>query len=350
MTTSDAFFTLFKPQNTFSQSSPLPLFSTSSPSLSSLSLSLSLSSMATKPAEEAPGTLKYQTWVLKVSIHCEGCKRKVKKVLQNIDGVYTTDIDSQQHKVTVTGNVEAETLLKKLQKSGKHAELWPEVKKSKKSGKSKNSSKNSEKQPADHNHEQDGEPDKTNGGDDADGSGESDAEGDEGNEGGGESGASPAVGGGGGNTASTGAKKKKKKKKKKGQNSNSTNGGGATANSGEHNIGDAPPPAGSIGPYMAGGPDMTQPMASMNLGPPVQHAYPGPYPTSMYYPPPTYGLSYNTAYPTSTSTSYYAPDPMHTATYSHPGMFSFALPSDSINDDDEDTFVDDEDEIGCYIM
>ncbi|KAB2605172.1 nuA4 complex subunit EAF3-like protein [Pyrus ussuriensis x Pyrus communis] len=305
-----------------------------------------------KPAEEAPGTLKYQTWVLKVSIHCEGCKRKVKKVLQNIDGVYTTDIDSQQHKVTVTGNVEAETLLKKLQKSGKHAELWPEVKKSKKSGKSKNSSNNSEKQSADHKHEQDGDhdqPDKTNGGDDADDGGESDAEDGEGNEGGGESGASPTVGGSGGNTASTGAKKKKKKKKKKGQSGNSANGGGAPANPGEHNFGDAPPPAGSIGPYMAGGPDMAQPIASMNLGPPVQHAYLGPYPT-MYYQPPTYGLSYNTAYPTSTSTSYYAPDPMHTATYSHPSLFSFALPSDFINDDDEDTFVDDEEGVGCYIM
>lgn len=66
-----------------------------------------------------------QTWVLKVSIHCEGCKRKVKKVLQSIDGVYTTTIDSKQQKVTVTGNVKAETLIKKLVKTGKHAEIWP---------------------------------------------------------------------------------------------------------------------------------------------------------------------------------------------------------------------------------
>lgn len=27
-----------------------------------------------------------QKWVLRVSIHCEGCKRKVKKVLQSIEG------------------------------------------------------------------------------------------------------------------------------------------------------------------------------------------------------------------------------------------------------------------------
>ncbi|KAK1264962.1 hypothetical protein QJS04_geneDACA017029 [Acorus gramineus] len=35
--------------------------------------------------EEASEPLKYQTWVLKVPIHCEGCKRKVKKVLHSID-------------------------------------------------------------------------------------------------------------------------------------------------------------------------------------------------------------------------------------------------------------------------
>ena len=35
-----------------------------------------------------------------------------------------TEIDSHQHKVTVTGNIEAQTLLHKLSKSGKPAELW----------------------------------------------------------------------------------------------------------------------------------------------------------------------------------------------------------------------------------
>lgn len=55
-------------------------------------------------------------------------------------GVYTTTIDQQQ-KVTVTGNIDAETLIKKLIKSGKHAEMWPEkpTGKDKKSDKSKNS-------------------------------------------------------------------------------------------------------------------------------------------------------------------------------------------------------------------
>ncbi|XP_021801972.1 heavy metal-associated isoprenylated plant protein 36-like isoform X1 [Prunus avium] len=77
-------------------------------------------------AQQVSESLKYQTWVLRVSIHCEGCKRKVKKVLQKIDGVYTTAIDSQQNRVTVTGNVDVQTLIKKLiMKAGKKAELWP---------------------------------------------------------------------------------------------------------------------------------------------------------------------------------------------------------------------------------
>ena len=35
-----------------------------------------------------------------------------------------TEIDARQHKVIVTGNIEAQTLLNKLSKSGKPAELW----------------------------------------------------------------------------------------------------------------------------------------------------------------------------------------------------------------------------------
>ncbi|OEL14056.1 hypothetical protein BAE44_0024924 [Dichanthelium oligosanthes] len=76
--------------------------------------------------EEGPEPLRYQTLALKVSIHCEGCKKKVKKVLHSIEGVYKTDIDTQQHKVVVIGNVSADVLVKKLLKTGKHAEPWPE--------------------------------------------------------------------------------------------------------------------------------------------------------------------------------------------------------------------------------
>lgn len=68
--------------------------------------------------------LKIQPCVLRVSIHCEGCKHKVQKQLQKIEGVYKVTIDVDQGKVAVTGNVDPATLISKLEKSGKHAELW----------------------------------------------------------------------------------------------------------------------------------------------------------------------------------------------------------------------------------
>lgn len=41
-------------------------------------------------------------------------------------GVFTATIDQQQQKVTVTGSVGVEILLRKLVRAGKHAEMWPE--------------------------------------------------------------------------------------------------------------------------------------------------------------------------------------------------------------------------------
>ncbi|KAM2046160.1 hypothetical protein PS2_010347 [Malus domestica] len=71
---------------------------------------------------------KYNIWVLKVRIHCEGCIKEVEKILKTIDGVYRTDSDGKigkDSKVTVTGNVEPKILIKALAKGGKHAEMWP---------------------------------------------------------------------------------------------------------------------------------------------------------------------------------------------------------------------------------
>lgn len=39
-------------------------------------------------------------------------------------GVFKVDIDAEQQRVTVSGSVDSETLIKKLVRSGKHAELW----------------------------------------------------------------------------------------------------------------------------------------------------------------------------------------------------------------------------------
>ncbi|KAK3012569.1 hypothetical protein RJ639_009718, partial [Escallonia herrerae] len=65
-----------------------------------------------------------KTCVLKVHIHCDGCKLKVRKLLRKIEGVYKIDIDAEQQMVTVSGCVDSAILIKKLVKSGKYAELW----------------------------------------------------------------------------------------------------------------------------------------------------------------------------------------------------------------------------------
>ncbi|CAL5209922.1 unnamed protein product [Lathyrus oleraceus] len=83
--------------------------------------------------------LKIQTCVLKVNIHCDGCKQKVKKLLQRIEGVYQVQIDGEQQKVTVSGSVDAATLIKKLLRSGKYAELWSQKSNNNQNQKQKNS-------------------------------------------------------------------------------------------------------------------------------------------------------------------------------------------------------------------
>ncbi|GJM91983.1 hypothetical protein PR202_ga08406 [Eleusine coracana subsp. coracana] len=77
--------------------------------------------MASEPIE-------CQVVVLRVSIHCEGCKKKVKKVLQSVHGVLRCDIDARSNKVVVTASkkLDPNILVAKLRKSGKQAEPWPE--------------------------------------------------------------------------------------------------------------------------------------------------------------------------------------------------------------------------------
>ncbi|XP_008467148.2 heavy metal-associated isoprenylated plant protein 37 [Cucumis melo] len=68
--------------------------------------------------------LKFQTCDLRVNIHCDGCRLKVKKLLQRIEGVFQVEIGAENQKVTVLGNVDSSTLINKLVRAGKHAELW----------------------------------------------------------------------------------------------------------------------------------------------------------------------------------------------------------------------------------
>ncbi|ONI35029.1 hypothetical protein PRUPE_1G511200 [Prunus persica] len=69
-----------------------------------------------------------QTVAVKIRMDCEGCARKVKKVLSGVKGAKSVDIDLKQQKATVTGyNVEAKKVLKAAQSTKKKCELWPYV-------------------------------------------------------------------------------------------------------------------------------------------------------------------------------------------------------------------------------
>ncbi|XP_071703233.1 heavy metal-associated isoprenylated plant protein 23 [Rutidosis leptorrhynchoides] len=68
-----------------------------------------------------------QTIVLKVRMDCDGCERKVKNALSSLSGVKKVEIDRKQQKVSVSGYVEANKVLKKAKSTGKKSEIWPYV-------------------------------------------------------------------------------------------------------------------------------------------------------------------------------------------------------------------------------
>jgi len=234
-------------------------------------------------------------------------------------------IDSQQQKVTVTGNVNADTLIKKLVKTGKHAELWPEnvEKKKKKSGKKKNNPKqdnpeNNGKVGDDDNDDEqkDLEDENENPADNSDD--QSPAEEEKGGE---IEAAAPGTGGVGG------GKKKKKKKKKKSKTGNENGGDGLAS------TGSTPMPSDDLDPLFG----------FMNLGPPSQQMYQYP-PT--YYPYPSYGLSYNTVLPSTTTLYYDPPANVYSQSQVDPPfgpIHAFGNGYDGADDDYDD-------ESGCSIM
>ncbi|KAL7144475.1 hypothetical protein ABFS83_07G014700 [Erythranthe nasuta] len=310
--------------------------------------------MASTQAEEPSQTpLQYQTWVLKVSIHCQGCKRKVKKVLQTIEGVYTINIESQLQKVTVTGNVDAQTLIKKLVKTGKHANLWPPEKppsaaKDKKPGKHSSSSGEKENDPTkssgDNTEEEEDEENipaaenilqvKVDGGGGQTvrfaGVVEPAAPANEKSPAAVEQKGSPN-GGGGAAGGGHGGKKKKKKKK---------NNAGAGTNG-------APASTGLEAPKVVGF-SQTQGVDQINLSPTPQNVY--HYPPS--YAPPhhqhqqAYVVSYNAVHPTVTGApGYYMPPSPYT--YAHQDDYYQAAQSAPL---DSFQILSDENPNGCHVM
>lgn len=305
----------------------------------------------TTVAGEPLQALTCKTWVLKVSIHCEGCKKKVKKVLHSIEGVYATNIDTKQQKVLVVGNVEATTLIDKLVKSGKNAELWPEpiTQKEKKPGKSKKKEKHIDQNTKTVNQDEGcKEPKREKStveveeipqetvkkvevnpaqapkrGENSDDVAETKASGQspEAVENSGESNPCNNV---------SGCKKEKKKKKRTKQRN-----------------------------LVEGGPSNTAAPALSESAPPVlTHHYGYEYPPYYHAPPPVYAVSYNTAYPSAGSSytaSYYAsPPPLYSYAYTHTGLQMQPPPSDldSYPRQPLDSFemFSDENSNRCFIM
>ncbi|KAI4352588.1 hypothetical protein L6164_006825 [Bauhinia variegata] len=68
--------------------------------------------------------MSQQTVVLKVGMSCQGCVGAVQRVLGKLEGVESFDIDLKEQKVTVKGNVQPETVLQTVSKTGKKTAFW----------------------------------------------------------------------------------------------------------------------------------------------------------------------------------------------------------------------------------
>ncbi|KAL6899100.1 hypothetical protein ACP4OV_005758 [Aristida adscensionis] len=77
--------------------------------------------------EEAPPPPPPEEVVMRVFMHCEGCARKVKKILKGFDGVEDVIADSKAHKVVVKGKKAAADPMKVVErvqkKTGRKVEL-----------------------------------------------------------------------------------------------------------------------------------------------------------------------------------------------------------------------------------
>ncbi|VVB05932.1 unnamed protein product [Arabis nemorensis] len=62
---------------------------------------------------------------LLVDMDCQGCEKKVRKAISKLDGVDTIEIDVDRQKVTVTGYVDRDEVLKMVKRTGRTTEFWP---------------------------------------------------------------------------------------------------------------------------------------------------------------------------------------------------------------------------------
>ncbi|CAG7905486.1 unnamed protein product [Brassica rapa] len=62
---------------------------------------------------------------LLVDMDCQGCETKVRRAISKLSGVNTVEIDVDRQKVTVTGYIDREEVLRIVKRTGRAAEFWP---------------------------------------------------------------------------------------------------------------------------------------------------------------------------------------------------------------------------------
>ncbi|XAR72269.1 hypothetical protein NMG60_11018850 [Bertholletia excelsa] len=68
-----------------------------------------------------------QTVEIKVKMDCDGCERRVRNAVSSMKGAKSVEVSRNQSRVTVSGYVEPNKVLKKVKSTGKRAEFWPYV-------------------------------------------------------------------------------------------------------------------------------------------------------------------------------------------------------------------------------
>ncbi|KAK6156484.1 hypothetical protein DH2020_010732 [Rehmannia glutinosa] len=85
------------------------------------------SSVKLKDVIAGPPTLAFQLKpkmvVLRVSMHCNGCARKVEKHISKLEGVSSYQVDLESKMVVITGDIVPFEVLESVSKV-KYAELW----------------------------------------------------------------------------------------------------------------------------------------------------------------------------------------------------------------------------------
>lgn len=87
-----------------------------------------------------------KTVVLRVMMHCEGCASTVKRAVKRIPGMTSYQVDFAGQKVTVIGAVKPEEVFRRVAKTGKYTEFWPEEPKKVAAAAAKKEEKKEEKQ------------------------------------------------------------------------------------------------------------------------------------------------------------------------------------------------------------